>query len=112
MTTQMKSDLFCLHCNKECEHTITYLGKHLQDIGCDECGIHIHIDKLKIMEHYAESVVERLLTKPHRINEEIKKGLSSFLKSLPIRVIKKPYEVTKEVLEVFKDSLKKDTPEK
>jgi len=107
MTEQMKTELFCLHCKKECPHTITYMGKHLKEIKCEECGIHIEIDKLKIMEHYAEDFLERVLNKPHKMTEEMKKGLTSFIKSLPVRIIKKPYRVSKEVLNVIKDSLRK-----
>lgn len=107
MTTEMKTELFCLHCNKECPHTVTYMGKYLQEIKCEECGIHLEIDKLKIMEHYAEDFLERVLTKPHRLTEEMKAGLTHFLKSLPVRIIKKPYRVSKEVLELIKDSLRK-----
>ena len=108
MKTEMKTELYCLHCNKECSHIVTYLGKHLRNIKCEECGMHLEIDKLKIMEHYAEDVLERMLTKPHRLTEEMHKDLTHFLKSLPIRVIKKPYKMTREVLGVLKDTLKKE----
>ncbi|MCK4248575.1 MAG: bh protein [Candidatus Omnitrophica bacterium] len=107
MTEHIKTELFCLHCNKECPHTITYLGNHLKEVKCEECGIQLEIDKLKIMEHYAEDFLERVLSKPQKLTEEIKKGLTTFMKSLPVRIIKKPYRVSKEVLDIIKDSLRK-----
>ena len=97
----------CLHCSKECLHTITYTGKHLKEIKCKECGIQLEIDNLKIMEHYAEDFLEGILNKPQQLTEEIKKDLTAFMKSLPIRVIKTPYRVSKEILEIIKDSLRK-----
>ena len=103
MTTTMKTKLFCLHCNRECIHTITYLGTYLKEVRCQECGTHIEMDRKKILETYTADVIDRILTKPHRLTEEVRRDLSNFIKSFPIRIITKPLRVAKEIIEVIKE---------
>ncbi|NOX96823.1 MAG: bh protein [Nitrospirae bacterium] len=103
MTTTMKTELFCLHCNRECLHTITYLGTYLKEVRCQECGTHIEMDRKRILETYTAEVIERILTKPHRLTEEVRRNLSDFIKSFPIRIVTKPLRVAKEIMEVIKE---------
>lgn len=103
MTTTMKAELFCLHCNRECLHTITYLGIYLQEVRCQECGTHIEMDRRRILETYTAEAIDRILTKPHRLTEEMRKDLSNFIKSFPVRIITKPLRVAKEIMEVVKE---------
>jgi len=97
MTSKVKAQLFCLHCNKETNHTITYKGEYLEDIKCNICGNEIRINREKLLETYTVDFIDRVLTKPHRITEEIKKDISHFLKSIPIRILTKPYRVAREI---------------
>jgi hypothetical protein len=55
----------------------------------------------KLLETYTADLIDRALTKPHRITEEIKKDLSHFLKSMPIRIMTKPYRVAREVGDIL-----------
>jgi len=103
MTTTMKTELFCLHCNRECLHTITYLGTYLKEVRCQECGTHIEMDRKRILETYTAEVIDRILTKPHRLTDELRKDLSNFIRSFPIRIITKPLRVAKEIIEVIKE---------
>ncbi len=102
MTTTMKTELFCLHCNQERLHTIIYLGTYLKEVRCQECGAHIEMDRKRILETYTAEAIDRILTKPHRLTEEVRRNLSNFIKSFPIRIITKPLRVVKEVMEVIK----------
>ena len=97
MTTKIKALLFCLHCNKETDHTIVYKDRYLEDIKCSICGNEIRINREKLLETYTADFIDRVLTKPHRITEEMKKDLSQFLKSIPIRILTKPYRVAREI---------------
>ncbi|MCD5398032.1 bh protein [candidate division NPL-UPA2 bacterium] len=103
MTTTIKTELFCLHCNQECLHIITYLGTYLKEVRCQECGTHIEMDRKRILETYTAEVIDRILTKPHRLTEEVRSNLSNFIKSSPIRIITKPLRVAKEIMEVIKE---------
>ena len=103
MTTHLETELFCLHCNRECPHRITYLGTYLKEVRCQECGTHIEMDRKKILETYTAEIIDRLLTKPHRLTEELRKDLSNFIKSMPIRIMTKPLRVAKEIIEVIKE---------
>lgn len=103
MTTEMKTELFCLHCGQERLHVITYVGDQLRRVRCQECGTQIEMDRKRILETYTTEVIDRILTKPHRITEEVRKDLSNFIHSFPIRIITKPLRVAKEIIEVIKE---------
>ena len=97
MISKVKAQLFCLHCNKETNHTITYKGEYLENIKCNVCGNEIKINREKLLETYTADFIDRFLTKPQRVTEEIKNDLSHFLKSIPIRILTKPYRVAQEI---------------
>lgn len=93
----MKAELYCLHCNRDTSHIVTYVGKTLRSIKCTECGSELEIRREKLIENYAVDFIERILTKPYRMNRELEKDLTKFILSLPIRIITKPYRIAKEV---------------
>ena len=101
MTIKVKVLLFCLQCNKDTSHIIIYKDRYLEDIKCSICGNEIKINREKLLETYTADFIDRVLTKPHRITEEIKNDLSRFLKSIPIRIFTKPYRVAKEIGEML-----------
>lgn len=97
MTSKVKAQLFCLHCNIETNHIITYQDKYLKDIKCIICGNEIRINREKLLETYTKDFIDRVLTKPQRVTKEIKRDLSHFLMSIPIRILTKPYRMAKEI---------------
>ncbi len=99
----MEATLFCLHCNEETTHEITYAGQYLKSIKCKKCGNGIDIDKEKLMEQYKEDWVERIITKPKRLTKEMEQDFKKFIFSFPVRVLTKYYRVAKEVKEIKKD---------
>ncbi len=101
MGSKIDTELFCLHCDKECAHTITYAGQYLSRVRCKECGTEIELDRTRIMENYATETLERILTKPIRVTEEMRKDLTAFLASVPIRIMTKPYRMAKEIMDVI-----------
>ena len=103
MTDSLDARLRCLHCDRETDHSITYVGPYLNRIRCKECGTEIALDRTRAVEFYASDALERILTKPHRMTEEMRNDLTTFLASLPIRVITKPYRMAREILDVAKD---------
>ena len=103
MPSKIRTALFCLHCDKETLHTITYSGKYLHRIKCEECGTEISLDRRRILETYATDTVDRILTKPHRMTEEMRKDLTAFITSLPIRIMTKPIRMAKEFIDTVKE---------
>lgn len=106
---EMEVALFCIHCNDEQDHVITYINNHISRIECKNCGhsVEIKVDLLK--EPYKE-VYEKIVHKPAEITEEYRKDLSRFLLSLPIRIIRKPYRIyryIRQTRDVFKTYNKK-----
>lgn len=99
----IKTNLFCLHCEKETPHVITYVGDYVRKISCNTCNTEIQIDKERILKFYTSKVLKRLFTKQERLTEELRKDLSSLLVSLPFRIVSKPYRMAKEIFEIIKE---------
>ena len=79
---KMKAELFCLHCNKDTPHTVTYAGK-IKSIKCTNTAARIEIRRDKLIENYAIDFIERIFTKPYRMTENLR-DLTKFILSLPI----------------------------
>ncbi len=112
MTESIDARLKCLHCDRETDHTITYAGPYLNKIRCKECGVEIALDRKRIMETYASDALERVLSKPQRMTEELRGDLTAFLGSLPVRILTKPYRVAKEIVDVVVDPANDENDEK
>lgn len=95
--TTMTALLYCENCNGETDHTITYRNGKICSIGCQVCGAEVHLDHQSMSHYYKEEVLNRLLTKPGRMTREMQADLNGFLRSMPKRVITKPYRVYKEL---------------
>lgn len=93
---KMEAGLYCLHCREEVNHEITYINDQIKSIRCLECNKTKEL-KIDMKKEIYNEVYERILTKPTRMTEEYRKDLSHLLFSLPVRVIKKPYQVLKDV---------------
>lgn len=96
---RIEADLFCVNCEKESLHEIEYKDDQIYKITCKECRIQVQINQEFVNKHFKEEFTKRILTKPVRMTAEMEADLSSFLKSLPTRVISKPYRVYKEYTE-------------
>ncbi|SUV04027.1 Uncharacterised protein [Priestia megaterium] len=91
-SSEMNADLYCITCNGETPHIISYVNGNLESVKCEECerGMKIQRD---IMKEFYKEVYDRISTKPSRITTEYKEDLSGFLYKLPVRVISKPYRM-------------------
>jgi len=68
----------------------------LEDIKYNICGNDIRIYRETLLKIYTADFVDRIFPKSQRMTGEIKKNLSQFLKSIPIRIITKPYRIAHE----------------
>ncbi len=100
--TKMQAELFCLNCNKDTLHEVTYLGENIEKITCLECEAFLEIDEKLILSSYVAEIFSRIKTKPERMSKESKADLSKFLRSIPFRVVTKPYRMIKE-FKIIKD---------
>jgi hypothetical protein len=100
--------LFCVNCNEETPHTVQYIGSYLRSVTCDNCSKKIEIDRRHLRTVFAEDFIDRLLTKPHRINEDMKKAFATLMPFFPKRLFLEPLQVFREIYGI----LKKDESEK
>ena len=99
---EAKIILFCVNCDKESSHTVHYIGSYLKSVSCDSCAKKIEIDRRHLRTVFAEDFINRILTKPHRMTEDMKKAVATLVPFFPKRLIREPLKVLKEIYEVLK----------
>jgi hypothetical protein len=92
---EVKTELFCNMCMKDTVHTIVYINQIMYTAKCDECDktTMIHADLFKEL---SGEFIERVLSKPKRLKEEVENDPGHAISSLPSRIISKPYRIYKE----------------
>ncbi|WP_416144174.1 bh protein [Planococcus koreensis] len=93
---KMEAGLYCLGCKEEVNHEVTYINDDIKSISCLQCGRTKEL-KLDLKKEFYKEIYERISTKPTRITKEYKEDLSHLLLSLPVRAIRKPYQLLKDV---------------
>jgi hypothetical protein len=101
--------LFCVNCNEETPHTVQYIGSYLRSVTCDKCSKKIEIDRRHLRTVFAEDFIDRLLTKPHRINEDMKKAFATLMPFFPKRLFLEPLQVFREIYGILKKDESKKT---
>src|SRR4030042_5317758 len=99
---EAKIVLFFVSWNKESLHTVYYIGNYLRCTSCDSCGRKIEIDRRHLRTVFAEDFIDRILTKPHRMTEDMKKAIATLMPFFPKRLIKEPLKVLKEIYAILK----------
>ncbi|QDP41320.1 bh protein [Radiobacillus deserti] len=92
----METELFCIHCEDDTLHLITYLNDVITKVECEDCQNGIEL-RVNVMEEFYKESYHRIASKPARITNEYREDLSHFLFSLPIRVITKPYRLVQDL---------------
>jgi transcription elongation factor Elf1 len=94
--------LFCINCNAETSHTVSYIGDYLKSIKCDKCEKKFEIDRRHLRTVFAEDFIDRILSKPHRMTHDLKEAMAYLLPFFPKRLFKEPKKVIKEIIDVLK----------
>jgi hypothetical protein len=97
-----KITLFCINCNEETPHTVQYIGSYLRSVSCDNCTKKIEVDRRHLRTVFAEDFIDRILTKPHRMTEDMKRAVAILMPFFPKRLIREPLKVLKEIYEILK----------
>jgi hypothetical protein len=100
---KVETYLYCTKCKEETEHIIIYLNKEIKSIKCKKCDKLSGIEKKELLELYTAETVENILKEPLKLNKGIKEHGSKFLFSFSKRLLKKPYKIIKEILELLQD---------
>lgn len=90
MSESIVMERYCLECREETEHILHYADGLLKEGRCTKCDSSFS-NRVKLLEIYGEKFMERVLTKPLRVAEELLDDLTGTIRSLPERVIKKPF---------------------
>jgi uncharacterized ferredoxin-like protein len=101
---RIQCDFYCNGCQQEGAHELVYSNNVLIYAKCVNCGRVVPFSEKTLLTIYAKEMVQRILTKPQRLSQELKRDLRHAILSLPVRVITKPYRLVKEVEEVVDEN--------
>ncbi|MBF4694309.1 bh protein [Fusibacter ferrireducens] len=94
--------LFCTQCNEDTDHEVIYFDSEIESLTCIECGKTTGLNHSELLSQYKHDWLTRIISKPHRMTEEMRKNLYDFIKNLPARMITKPKRVYNEVEDIKK----------
>jgi hypothetical protein len=106
MIKHLECSFYCNGCKKEEIHCLVYINDVLVSSECKNCGRQVHFSEQTLMTYFAKDIVQRILTKPQRLSEELKKDLHKAILTLPSRIISKPYRLVEEMHEVVEEESK------
>lgn len=97
--SQITTDLYCIHCQNETLHQITYLNGMISHIECKNCSRQYNL-QVDIKHELLHELWTRVKSKPSRITKEYRGDLSLFIQKFPRSAAKKPYRLYKEAKEL------------
>lgn len=97
--TNMTTELYCLRCQSDTPHRLTYLNSTISKIKCLQCS-RTHRVHVNVKNELYHELLERIKTKPIRVTKEYRKNMTLFLKIFPRRVVNKPFRLYKEAKEM------------
>lgn len=97
------TDLYCINCQEDTEHTVIYIDDEIRRIKCNKCGRVHGVNKKKMIELYTLETAEHILTEPLKLSKELQAEGASILFSIPRRLLTKPYRVVKDFLEIMEE---------
>lgn len=111
--TSMDVELLCTQCSGETVHRVMYHSDRIESVECLQCGRKIsirhdesvstdsdpvhHVARQHLDRLYTQEFLRRILTKPKRVEDELKADLSLFLVTLPLRLISKPVRLLQDI---------------
>ncbi len=95
-----QTELTCLHCGAVTPHTIVYASLYIKRISCNQCSFTMEKPATVLMQQYLHDLPKRAYTLTHRLKGEVLSHPILFASSLPKRLVHKPIELTRELVEV------------
>jgi len=96
---KIEVELFCPQCLENTVHRATCVGDFLLTLECSNCGKKTRVSRRVPVKELTQDFLERLMTKPLRITEELRRSPRKTLLSLPRRAITKPLRLMQEVMD-------------
>ncbi len=95
-----QTELICLHCGDVTPHTIFYASLYIKRTMCNQCSFTLEKPVTKLMQQYVHNIPARAWSLTYRLKIEALSHPILFTLSLPKRVAHKPFELTREFVEV------------
>lgn len=102
MSGRAQAEFYCSRCGAETAHVIVYVRGNVGTITCGKCGYTVGLSREVRLMLFATEIVERTLRKPSKMGREFARAPTTFVLSLPRRMLSKPGRVIAELRDVWR----------
>jgi hypothetical protein len=95
-----ETELTCLNCGGVTLHTVVYASSYIKRIRCNQCGFTLEKPAIILMQQYVQDLPQRASTLIKRLKGEALSHPMLFTSSLPKRLVHKPIELARELVDV------------
>jgi hypothetical protein len=95
-----QTELTCLNCSAVTPHTVVYAALYIKRVSCNQCSFTIEKPVTILMQQYLHNFPKRAYTLTHRLKGEALSHPILFASSLPKRLVYKPIELTRELVDI------------
>jgi hypothetical protein len=96
------AQLRCTSCGLETEHTLRYAGRLLVSSKCGNCGAVQHHPDSDLRHAYLHDLESRVLSKPGRWANRLKRHPVETLIELPGAILSQPVKIAREIITVLR----------
>jgi hypothetical protein len=96
------AQLRCTSCGLETEHTLRYAGRLLVSTKCGNCGETRHHPESDLRHAYIHDLESRVLSKPGRWVNRLKRHPVETLIELPGAILSQPVKIAREIITVLR----------
>ncbi|CDO05661.1 hypothetical protein BN977_00436 [Mycolicibacterium cosmeticum] len=96
------AQLRCSECGLETEHTLRYAGRLLVSTECGNCGAQRHHPEHDLRHAYIHDLELRVLSKPGRWVNRLRRHPVQTLVALPGAVLSQPVKILREIVTVLR----------
>lgn len=102
MDGRESAQLRCTSCGMETEHVLRYAGRLLVSTECGNCGALWHHSEADLRHAYIHDLESRVLSKPRRWVDRLRRHPVKTLASLPGAILSQPAKIVREVITVLR----------
>jgi hypothetical protein len=96
------AQLRCTSCGLDTDHTLRYAGRLLVSTECGNCGATWHHSDSDLRNAYLHDLESRLLSKPRRWFNRLRRHPVETLVALPGAVLSQPIKIVREIITVLR----------
>ena len=99
---QLNTVLECEACARETLHQILYLGQHIAEVRCGECGRCVAMDREDVIRAFVGEIVTQAMHMLEGVSREFRQGFSQAVVKLPRQMARLPMLLAQDAVRLLR----------